>query len=288
MGSFFDFEYFKFNLVYLAIYLILALISYFLFKKQKILSILLLAFLFVKVYPNLFFHLGFFIAVILSAINRKKIKQKDIILLFFCFVLCSKSIFAIDSLLYSNFGYCLMIFYIIRQMYLLLNKKWVIWQFVVLFVSLSVGQFFVYFNNPKVPFKTDIGTIWLFNYNYNLFKQIDGYLKDNLKKGETFIVLPEGQILNLIYKTPWGFYNSTFTPLDFEIFGDKNLAERLKENKTDYIIFYPRNTEEYGARAICFDYAVDFCKFIDDNYKRDAIFGDSAEVLIYKINEKNK
>lgn len=288
MGSFFDFDYFKFNLLFLAIYLIFASISYFLFEKHKILSILILSILFVVIYPNTFFHLGFFAAIALTIINRVKIKKKDIMLLFFCFVLCSKSIFAINSLLYSNFGYALMIFYILRQTYLLLNKKWVLVQFIIIFIVLSIGQCFNYFKNPKKPFKTDIGTIWLSKFNLNFFSQIDEYFKQNLKNNETFIVIPEGQILNLIYKKPWNFYNSTFTPLDFEIFGDKNLTEKLKENKTDYIIFYPRDTREYGAETICFDYAVDFCRFISDNYKREAIFGDNVKVLIYKINEKNK
>ncbi len=287
-GSFFDYEFFKYNLFYLAIYSTVALISYFVFKKQKIISMLLLVFLFVKIYPNLFFHLGFFVAVILTIINRNKIKRKDIVLLYFCFVLCSKSIFAIDSFFYSNFGYTLMLFFIMRQMYQILDKKWVLSNFAVLFLTLSFGQYYAYFKNPKIPFKTDIGTIWLFGSDFEFFKNIDGYFKNNLKENETFIVVPEGQILNLIYKTPWNFYNSTFTPLDFETFGDKNLTEKLKENKTDYIIFYPRNTREYGANAICFDYAVDFCKFIDDNYKKDAVFGDEVKVLIYKINGKNK
>ena len=288
MGSFFEFNYFKFNLFYLAIYLIFSSVSCFLFKKHKIISILILLILFIKIYPNIFFHLGFFVAVVLTIINRKKIGQRDILLLFFTFVLCSKSIFSIDSLLYSNFGYCLMIFYITRQAYKMLNKKWVLAQFITLFLVLSYGQFYIYFVTPKKPFKTDIGTIWLAKTQLEYFNQIDNYFKNNLKENETFIVVPEGQIFNLIYKKPWNFYNSTFTPLDFETFGQNNLIGKLKENKTDYVVFYPRTTREYGAKTICFDYAVDFCKFIDDNYKQEAVFGDDVKVFIYKINGKNE
>ena len=61
---------------------------------------------------------------------------------------------------------------------------------------------------------------------------------------------------------------------------------QLKENKTTYIIFYPRNTKEYGAQTICYDYGVNFCTYIMDNYHRTAIIDDVYKVLIFKINEK--
>jgi len=288
MGSVFGIEYFIYNAFYFVIYFVFGYISYLLYKKGcKILSFVPLLSLYIFIYPNVFFHLGFFISLILTLINRKKIKKRDLILLYFAIVLCSKSIFSINPILYSNFGYALMIFYIVRQLYLLFNKRWVLIQFFIFCAVLFSRQIYEYTFWHKVSFKTEIGALWLAKSDYNFLVDIKEYFRKNLKEDEKFIVIPEGQILNLIYKKPWGFLNSTFTPLDFEIFSDKYMVDKLKENKIDYIIFYPRDTLEYGAQGVCYDYGVDFCNFIADNYKRDAVFKNANnEVLIYKINEK--
>ncbi|MBR2069609.1 MAG: hypothetical protein IJ877_07620 [Candidatus Gastranaerophilales bacterium] len=286
MGSFFEIDYFLRNLIYLALYLTFGSISYFIYKKNKFLSILILVLLFYFIYPNTILHLGFFGAICLTIINKNKIKKRDLILLYFAILLCSKSIFAINSLLYSNFGYSLLVFYIFRQLYLILNKKWVLNHFFLLIIMLLTGQFFSYLSTQKFPIKTSVGTIYLSRNDYILQNKINSFIKQNIKKDENFIVVPEGQIVNLIHKKPWKYYNSTFTPLDFETFGEEKIINQLKENKTDYIIFYPRNTKEYGAQTICHDYGVDFCTYIMDNYKRVAIFENVQKALVFKINEK--
>ena len=64
------------------------------------------------------------------------------------------------------------------------------------------------------------------------------------------------------------------------------ILNQLKINKPDFIIFYPRNLEEYNSQGIGYDYAVDFCKYIMDNYTQVGKIKDVREVRIYKKNEK--
>ncbi|MBQ7288046.1 MAG: hypothetical protein IJW73_09830, partial [Candidatus Gastranaerophilales bacterium] len=108
-------------------------------------------------------------------------------------------------------------------------------------------------------------------------------IKENIDKDETLAVIPEGQIFNLIHRKKYDFFNSTFTPLDFETFGEKTIIERLKKKKTDYIIFYPRNTKDYGKETICYDYGVDFCNYVIDNYIKIEPIENSKKVAIFKI-----
>ena len=62
-------------------------------------------------------------------------------------------------------------------------------------------------------------TCLLNKYDGKLFKQTNDFIEKNIKKDENFLIVPEGQIFNLIHKKNYNFYNSTFTPMDFETFG---------------------------------------------------------------------
>jgi hypothetical protein len=141
----------------------------------------------------------------------------------------------------------------------------------------------IYYYDFKTKVETPIGAIWLNKQEANLANKTNEFIKNNIKENENFVVIPEGQIFNLIHKKPYGFYNTTFTPLDFDTFEEKNITQRLKENKTDYVIYFPRNTIDYGAKMMCYDYAVDFCNYIMDNYTKIDSFGEYEKVNIFKI-----
>ena len=286
MGTLFDIKYLYYNLINLIISLIISLVSYKIFNKNKALSVLCIILLFIFINPQDIFQLGIFIAIVLTILNKKIIKQKDIILFSFSIILCSKALFATNLSTYSNFGYCLVLFYIFRQLSLIINKKWLIYYFSIFMLTLSFLQIKSYILYQKFPLETKIGTIKLYKSDNELIQKINNFIKNNVKYNENIIVIPEGQIINLLNGKSWQFYNSTFTPLDFETFGEKNLTNQLKKYKTDYIIIYPRDTSDYGAKEICIYYGVDFCKYIKDNYKQVKEFGDIRKVLIYNINEK--
>ena len=141
----------------------------------------------------------------------------------------------------------------------------------------------IYKFDSKTLVKTELGNFYLTKQKAELINKTNEYIKKNIKENENFIVIPEGQILNLIHKKPHGFYNSTFTPLDFETFGEKNIINKLKENQTDYVISLQRDASDYGAKTMCYDYAVDFCKYVIDNYTEVKTFKNSEEMAIFRI-----
>ena len=286
MGTFFDMGYLSYNLAHLSVCTIVSFISYKIFNKNKLISIAVILLLFIFINPQNIFQLGIFIAILLSIINRNKLKKYDILYLFFSTVLCLKAIFALNSMTYSNFGYVLILFYIFRQLSFLINKKWLVYYFSIFILTTSFLQIKNYIVYPKLKLSTEIGTLNLYKSDLELVKKTNDFIKNNISKNENLIIIPEGQIINLINHKNWQFYNSTFTPLDFETFGEKNLIEKLKEYKTDYVVFYPRETSDYGAKDICKDYGVDFCIYIKDNYKQIKEIGTKRKVLIYNINEK--
>ena len=74
--------------------------------------------------------------------------------------------------------------------------------------------------------------------------------------------------------------------MDFETFEDKNLIQKLDEDKTNFLIFYPRNTSDYGFSTICYDYGIDFCEYVANNYSRVKIIDKGYKTLIFKLRKK--
>ncbi len=275
------------SIIFLTIITILTL-SYILYKKKyKYFStaIIFTSLLFINLNNlfNLVIIAIFFISICLH--KKHKLNKIDLTLIIFSTILNLKSITKINPLCYTNFGYI----FAILTLYVLLkkisDKKWLYNFFLIFTILITIINFKYYANNPKFKTKTNQNILLKKNDNV-LFDKTNEYISKNIKPNENFIVVPEGQLFNLIHKKPWKYYNSTFTPLDFETFGEANIIKKLKENKTDYIIFYPRNTKEYGAQTICFDYGVNFCTYIMDNYYRAIIIEHGHKVLIFKINEK--
>ena len=163
------------------------------------------------------------------------------------------------------------------------NKKWLINSLILYFIFSFVFNLVLYFSEDKKLVWVKGNILAIKNIDLELFNKTNLFIDKHIKPNEKFIVLPEGQIFNLIHKKTYGLYNSTFTPLDFEIFKDDELISQMKLNKIDYVIFYPRNTKDYGKQEICFDYAVDFCGYIMDNYTQVATLKDNRQVTIFKL-----
>ena len=284
MGVYYLEDYFKYNLVKLLKISILSAISYIIYKFKPVFSIIILLVGLFYLNTNESFNLILFVNLILAIylIKKHQINEKEIILLIFSIILSSKAMFAINSLTYSNFGYCLMLAILFIMLEKIINKKWLISFFICFFAINILGNCVFMLLTPKRLFKTNVGKIAIDEEKYREFLLVNEYIEKNIKNNESLIVLPEGQIFNLTHKLYHPFFNSTFTPLDFETFKDDYFIQKLKENKTDYIIFYPRNTFDYGKINICYDYAVDFCKYIIDNYDKEELGYNTENVRIYK------
>lgn len=286
MGVFFYEKYLKYNILLSLKVLIIFAISHFLYIiKKPIFSYITLMSLLPLISINRATNLiGFFaIFITILSIRKKQLTKEEVLLFVFSLILSLKSIFAINLVGYGNFGCCLIIFYTFLQLQKSINKKWLINSLILFFVFNFVVNLTLFIKDEKKILNTQVGLIAIKKEKYELFKSTNLFIKKHIKHNENFIVLPEGQIFNLIHKKPHKFYNSTFTPLDFEAFKEKELIRQLKNNQTDFIIFFPRDTLDYGKQGICFDYAVDFCKYIMDNYTQVATLKDDKQVTIYKI-----
>lgn len=290
MGSYFSFGYFKLNFLNSLIFLILNTILYFIFKKQKILFFILLIIAYFFLKPIIALNLGFIFSSILTLFLIKKLNKNEILLFLFCFIFSSKSVFTLNPYDYSNFGWSLNIFYIyfLLKNHFNLDKNFLNYILIALLININIINLIHNINDKKLPLKTNIGNIYLKEKDYFIAKEVTDFIKNNITENQDFIVLPEGQIFNLIYQKPWKFKNSTFTPLDFETFEDKNLIQKLDENKTNFLIFYPRNTSDYGFSTICYDYGIDFCEYVANNYSRVKIIDKGYKTLIFKLRKKWK
>ena len=168
----------------------------------------------------------------------------------------------------------------------LINEKWLHSAFITFFILLFATKMIIFAYTPKEKVTTSIGNFYLPKNKAQLVNKTNDYIQKNIKEEESFIVVPEGQIINLIHKKPHKFYNSTFTPLDFETFEDETFIKKLDENKIDYIISLQRDTMDYGAKVMCYDYAVDFCKYVIDNYTKVETFKNTEEMAIFKIKKQ--
>ena len=288
-GVFFEFEVFIKSIKNLSILAFVFSMAYLLKRYSKIASYVLIISFFVFI-PRLYTYINFsLILLIIFSIYyfiKKKLSNDEIIILLLSFILASKSVFNVQWFSYSNYGFFVVVFCLYILFKKNLDKNWLYVIFCVLLLCCGFYNFLNIRNKDVKLIKTPKGNFYISSQFYNVTKKTIDYIAQNLKENETMLTVPEGQILNLIANKGWGFYNTTFIPLDFEIFGENNLIQKLRENKTDYIVIFPRDTSEYGAAEFCKNYAVDFCSYISDNYKIVNVIGEIYKVYIYKINKK--
>ncbi len=289
MGVLFDIKYFTYNIKNFLFYILFFMFSYFLYLKNKKIAFYVVTILFFA-FCNLVFlyNLGIFFLSILFIylLCKKKISKTDVIFYTFSLIMSIKSIFALNIFGYANFSFVFVISNIYFFLTKIFEKKFLNIHFLIFLVFLSFTNIKNLILDHKTSYNTNRGQIYLKSDDFENFFETDSFIKKNIKENENFVVLPEGQIFNFINKKDWNFFNSTFTPLDFETFSDNYFIENLSKEKTDYVIFYPRNTKDYKNELICYDYGVDFCSYIVDNYDIAKKIGNN-KVLIYKRkNEK--
>lgn len=291
VGVYFNKEYYIFNLKMLLFLALALFVSYLLFKKGfKAFSIFsfffFCALFFVSKATNLAI-LFLLYPLVFLIFKKKKLKEEDILLLIFTICLNLKAIFCINTFNYSNFGFILVFFAIYvfyKKIFPFSLKKWLFG------VSLVVILFLNFFNIQNFIMQNKIlennkkGTLYLSKNDGN--KLLFEFLNKSLKKDDTFLVVPEGLIFNFIFEKPYPYYYSTFTPLDFETFSESRIIKDVSKYEPNYIIFYPRNTREYGAETICYDYAINFCTYIMENYSRVGIIEDEKKILIFRRKQK--
>ena len=286
VGVYFNLEFFIFNLKNIIIFAIISGISYILYKKTKpyISYIFALLALNIAEIATLFNLIIIFLIgnIFYYVLKKKKISPNTLLLVSFSIILAIKSILVINWYNYSNFA-CPIVLLCLYFLYKkITNKKWLFNFVLIILISISISNFKYLSTHKKEKINTSVGNIYINENEKENFVGIVDYLNKNLKKDETFVVVPEGLIFNQIFNKIHPYYYTTLTPLDFETFSEEKIINDTAKIKPDYIIFYPRNTKEYGANTICYDYGVNFCIHIINNYSRVAIIKGQYSALIFK------
>lgn len=152
---------------------------------------------------------------------------------------------------------------------------------------LVAGIVFMLLFLPKLMAKsvllsTDRGAIYASEELAKPSNKLLDYLQKNTDKSDTVVIFPEGLMLNFLADRKSDNYYSSLIPLYVEMFGEDNIIEHFKQAKPDYIIFNNYDTKDYYFKYICKDYAVSFCEYVVDNYKKVLVIQDGLNYNVFK------
>lgn len=99
-------------------------------------------------------------------------------------------------------------------------------------------------------------------------------IAERIPPDKTFVVLPEGVMLNYLTRRANSTGHISFMPPDLTIFGRENILTALQKNPPDYVIRVPKGLREYGYRDFS-DCAPQLAHFLETNYSRKRIIGQS-------------
>jgi hypothetical protein len=87
-----------------------------------------------------------------------------------------------------------------------------------------------------------------------------------VKPDETFVVFPEGVMLNYLTRrrNPCPYVN--FMPPELIIFGEDRILNSLHKAPPDYVILVDKDTSEYGYRFFGKNYGIKLFSWIQENY----------------------
>ena len=100
-------------------------------------------------------------------------------------------------------------------------------------------------------------------------KQVDQLMSEK----DTFIVLPEGVMINYLTRrcNPSRYFE--FTPNIVEAIGEKNIVDEISSARPSFILLSEKDTSEHGARYFGTDYALNISSWIKNNYDKVALIG---------------
>ena len=105
---------------------------------------------------------------------------------------------------------------------------------------------------------------------------------------ETFVVVPEGVMLNYLSRRRNPTKYISFMPVELALFGEDAMLAALRKKPPDYVIVVPRNTRELGYRGFGQDYCLKLSNWIDDNYGQIKLLGQAITMhrgkkIVYSV-----
>lgn len=128
-----------------------------------------------------------------------------------------------------------------------------------------------FFGVKSVPVKTPAGTIYTTSPYLN---NVISFLKSDMKENDSVLVLPEGLFVNFALHKEHNFFNTSFTPLDFDAYSEDYLINKVSANAPKYLVIIKRDYSDYGKSFICEDFGQKFCAKINELYKNKNLIND--------------
>ncbi len=225
------------------------------------------------------------LVVILLIINIKEIfKNSAVLIVVLSAVLFSFKVFwGAVTITYGAFY----IPFLLIAVIILVHKKIPNLAFYILIFAIILGEVYFSVNMQKeIKLQTEKGTFYTFEA-YDQTNAFIDYIKNNTKKNDKVLILPEGMLLNFLTdrKTD-NFYNSLI-PLYVESFGEKRIIDHFEKSMPEYIVLTSWKTSDYYFSYICKDYALDFCRFVKKNYFEKATIIGKFNYLIFKLKKSS-
>ena len=99
-------------------------------------------------------------------------------------------------------------------------------------------------------------------------------LQQKLHPGESFVVLPEGVLLNYLARVPAPAKYINYMPPELLMFGEDKMVADLRAAAPAAIVLLHKNTSEYGCPWFGRDYGRLFQAWLDAGYARGVLYGD--------------
>lgn len=130
---------------------------------------------------------------------------------------------------------------------------------------------------------TDRGKIYVNSYYYKPTLEFIKYIKENTKKTDKVVILPEGALINFLIERKSDDYFISLIPPYVETFGESYIIKHFKEAKPEYIVINNWNTQDYYLSSICDSYAAKFCEYVRENYSKEKIISEKFKYTIFKL-----
>ena len=225
-----------------------------------------------------------FITELIKSKSENKYDIKTIILALSAIAVCAKVFWVMLLGSYGNYyvSISLVALFAILFKYLPKNLEKVagIYILAISLIIILSNSFALKHENNKVS--TPIGTMHTSKAYAESSNELIKYIDQNTKKDDKIVIFPEGMTINFLTQRSADDYYNSLLPLYTETFGEEKIINHYKKNLPEFVIFNNLDMKDYYFRFICQDYALEFCGFVQNNYKLQTVIGDEFRYLIFK------
>lgn len=221
------------------------------------------------------------VLLIFALFSYKKFDFKLFILVLSALAAGAKVFWVLILQSYGNYYVSIILIAFLALLFTYLPKK--LEKVVAIYVI--IAGFFIFISNfsalslPQYKITTERGTIYTQKSIAGSTNQLINFLKN---QSGNAVIFPEGMSVNFLSNTISDDYYNSLLPLYVETFTEEKIINHYRENLPEYVIFNNLNMKDYYFKYICEDYALDFCRFVKDNYEMDKIIDNGFRYVIFK------